>query len=163
MANAGRERIDTASRVIRASAQSIYEAFIHPDALTKWLPPQGMRGIVHAFSAQQGGKIHMSLVYVDSNHELRGKTTDDADVFRGTFLELVPQERIVHTVEFDSEDPAFAGIMKMTWLLKPAGEGTEVTVICENVPSGIRKEDHDAGLKSSLANLAMLVESIRKD
>jgi hypothetical protein len=61
-------------------------------------------------------------------------------------------------VEFESDDPAFAGTMKMTWSLAPVAEGTEVTVVCENVPNGIRKEDHDTGLRSTLENLASFTE-----
>jgi hypothetical protein len=71
---------------------------------------------------------------------------------------LVPDERIVQLVEFVSEEPAFAGAMTMTWSLATVRGGTEVTILCENVPEGIRQEDHDAGLKSTLKNLARFIE-----
>jgi uncharacterized protein YndB with AHSA1/START domain len=71
---------------------------------------------------------------------------------------LVPDERIVQLVEFESADPAFAGTMKMTWTLTPVPGGTEVAICCENVPEGVREEDHAAGMKSTLANLAAFVE-----
>jgi hypothetical protein len=73
-------------------------------------------------------------------------------------VELIPNERIVQLVIFESDDPAFAGEMRMTWCLSPAAVGTEVSITCENVPEGIRKEDHDAGLRSALENLAKFVE-----
>jgi len=66
---------------------------------------------------------------------------------------------IVQAVEFQSEDPAFAGEMIMTWTLAAVPEGTKVTIVCENVPEGIRKEDHDIGLRSTLENLAIFTES----
>jgi uncharacterized protein YndB with AHSA1/START domain len=75
-------------------------------------------------------------------------------VSTGRFVALERGKRIVQTVEFDSEDPAFAGEMTMTWSFEPTATGTNVTVSAEHVPTGISKADHDEGLRSSLANLA---------
>ncbi|MCM3532547.1 SRPBCC domain-containing protein [Cytobacillus oceanisediminis] len=71
---------------------------------------------------------------------------------------MVPDKRIVQLVIFDSESPDFTGEMIQKWLLESITEGTRVTIVCENVPKGIRKEDHDLGLKSTLENLAIFVE-----
>ena len=99
----------------------------------------------------------MVLTY-DHADSAPGKTTQDSDVVSGKFVEFIPNERIVQLVEFESEDLAFAGTMTMTWTLAAVPGGTEVTILCENVPEGIRKEDHDAGLRSTLENLAAFVE-----
>ncbi len=93
---------------------------------------------------------------MDNLHQ--GKTTENTDVTQGRFLELVPNERIVQTVNFDSEDPAFSGEMIQKWFFEAVSEGTKVTIVCENVPEGIRKEDHDTGLRSTLENLAIFTE-----
>ena len=151
-----RKRTDCASRVIDASPQSIYRAFIDPEALASWLPPQGMTGRMHAFDARPGGSYRMTLTYRDAGHA--GKTSENSDTVGGRFLELVPNEKIVQEVEFQSDDAAFAGTMTMTWSIAAVPGGSEVTIRCENVPEGIRKEDHDAGLKSSLDNLAAFTE-----
>ncbi|WP_245736114.1 SRPBCC domain-containing protein [Virgibacillus subterraneus] len=82
-----------------------------------------------------------------------GKTSEDTDVVRGIFLKLVEDKQIVQEIKFKSEDPSFAGAMIMTWALDTVSEGTKVTIICENVPEGIRQEDHEASLKSTLGNL----------
>jgi len=100
----------------------------------------------------------MSLTYLDKDHSTRGKTSEHADVVNGKFLELTPDERIVQAVIFQSDDPQFSGKMIMTWTLAAVPEGTAVTIQCENVPEGIRKEDHDVGLRSSLENLAEYIE-----
>jgi YD repeat-containing protein len=118
-----------------------------------WLPPQGMTGSVLAFYFREGGGYRMRLVYDDAGH-LAGKTSDDADEVEVRFTKLVADERIEQAVTFDSEDPAFSGEMKITWTLEPMGDGTLVTVQCENVPDGIRAEDHEAALSSTLENLA---------
>lgn len=76
----------------------------------------------------------------------------------GRFVELVPDERVVETVEFVSDDPAFAATMKITTTLMPVSGGTEVTIRCENVPSGIRPDDHQVGMASTLKNLAAFIE-----
>ena len=87
------------------------------------------------------------------------QSSTDSDIIEGRFVALDPGERIVWEVGFVSDDPAFAGTMTVTWRFKEVRDGTEVTVLCENVPAGIGKEDHDAGLRSSLENLARFIES----
>ncbi len=77
---------------------------------------------------------------------------------QGRFVELIPDRKIVWQAEFASDDPAFAGTMTMTWRFDAVPEGTHVTILCENVPDGIRREDHDEGLRSTLENLARFVE-----
>jgi uncharacterized protein YndB with AHSA1/START domain len=153
-----KKRIDSASRVIKASPRTIYQAFLDPEALVSWLPPAGMSGHIYEFDARDGGAYRMSLTYVGTEHSTLGKTSEHADVFQGRFLELVPDERIVQLVEFESDDPMFAGAMTMTWTLSAVPEGTDVTIICKNVPEGIRQDDHDAGMRSTLENLAAFTE-----
>jgi uncharacterized protein YndB with AHSA1/START domain len=153
-----KKRIDSASRVIKASPRTIYKAFLDPEALVSWLPPAGMSGHIYEFDARNGGAYRMSLTYVGTEHSTLGKTSEHADVFQGRFLELVPDERIVQLVEFESDDPMFAGTMTMTWTLSAVPEGTDVTIICKNVPEGIRQDDHDAGMRSTLENLAAFTE-----
>ncbi len=89
---------------------------------------------------------------------MSGKTTGGSDITLGRFVELVPGRRIVQSVEFESSDRAYSGEMTMTWSFEPAPEGAMVTVTADNVPGGISKADHDAGLRSSLDNLARFVE-----
>lgn len=150
-------RKDIASRIVKAPPQAVYEAFMNPKALVAWLPPEGMEGRIDAFDAREGGTYRMTLTYTDPDHPA-GKTSDNSDVAQGEFLELVPGKRIVQRIVFESEDPAFAGAMMMTWNLDEVSEGTEVTIICENVPEGISQNDHEAGMNSTLANLAAFLE-----
>jgi uncharacterized protein YndB with AHSA1/START domain len=151
-------RTDSAHRVIRAPPGAIYRAFIDPDTLMEWLPPTGMHGKMLAFDPRPGGVYRMVLTRVDGGRGMAGKTTADSDVAEGRFVELVPERRIVQSATFESVDPAFAGMMTLTWTFEPVDSGTKVTITCEDVPPGISKADHDAGLKGSLANLAQLVE-----
>lgn len=152
------KRTDYASRVIKARPETIYQAFVDPKALVAWLPPKGMRGEIHLFDVREGGTYRMTLTYDGAEQSIPGKTSDNTDVVQGRFLELVPNERIVQLVEFESDDPAFAGTMTMTWRLSPTSEGTEVAILCENVPQGIKPEDHEAAIASTLANLALYLE-----
>ncbi|HWU71536.1 MAG TPA: SRPBCC family protein [Pseudoxanthomonas sp.] len=152
-------RIDSASRVIRASPTRIFDAYMNPASLARWLPPTGMSCAVDAFDARPGGVYRMTLRYERSAETSRGKTTAQSDVVTGRFLELIPGERIRQLVEFESDDPSFAGTMTITWSLQAVADGTRVTIDCENVPEGIRPEDHEAGLNATLANLAAFVET----
>ena len=155
---AGPERSTRVSRIIKAPRRTIYQAFLDPQALVSWLPPGGMKGDVHEFDAREGGGYRMSLTYVNSAHSPRGKTSEHTDVVRARFLELIPDERIVQLIEFESKDPAFAGPMTIKWTLADVPGGTEVTVLCEGVPEGIRPNDHEAGIRSTLENLAAFTE-----
>ena len=147
-------RVDTASKIIAASPETIYQAFIDRDALLAWLPPDGMTAEILEFEPRPGGAFRMALRYPQAG---RGKTTDDTDVVDAEFAELVPGKRVVQLVKFKSDDPAFAGTMRMVWDLEPVPEGTRVIILAEDVPEGISKEDHDTGLRSSLDNLEAYV------
>jgi uncharacterized protein YndB with AHSA1/START domain len=154
-------RTDRAERLIAASPEKIYEAFVDASALSAWLPPQGMTGRVLELEPSEGGRYRIELRYADSAPEDVGKTASRTDVTTGRFLELVPGRRIKQSVEFESSAPEFAGEMTMTWSFVTVPGGTHVTVTAENVPSGISKEDHDVGMSSSLENLAEFVERQR--
>lgn len=151
-------RIDTSSRLIRAPASRVFEAFAKPGAMESWLPPPDMRGEMLRFDFRAGGGFRMRLTYEPSAGG-KGKTSADADEVKVRLVHVEPGRSIVQEVDFDSDDPAFAGTMRMTWTLEPAEGGTRVTVRAEDVPEGIRPEDHQAGLDASLANLARHVES----
>lgn len=148
-------RTDTASRLIAAAPAAVHRAFVDPEALMRWLPPEGMSGRALLFEPREGGRYRIALTY---EGEGTGKTSAKTDITSGRFLALEPGRRIVQSVVFESDDPAFAGEMIMSWSFEPAPGVTEVTVTAENVPAGISAEDHEAGLASSLENLARFVE-----
>ncbi|WP_323171036.1 SRPBCC domain-containing protein [Natrialba sp. PRR66] len=148
--------------VIDAPREEVYRAFLDPDAVATWLPPDGMDGHVHYFDPREGGEFRISLTYRDPRNDSPGggggKTADDTDTHRGRFVALVPHEKIVETIEFETTDQRFAGEMRVTVSLEETDEGTAVTYRCENIPQGIRLEDNEAGNRSSVRNLAELVE-----
>lgn len=152
-----RNRTDRVSRVINAPPDAVYRAFTTPDAFMAWLPPEGMTGEVFDFDFREGAGYHMRLT-MNEPGGAGGKTTVDADDVVVRFVKLLPDARIAQEVTFDSDDPRFTGVMKMTWSFEPLAEGTEVVVTAEDVPVGITAEDHHAGLASTLENLARFVE-----
>lgn len=156
-ANTG--RTTRASQVIKASREAIYQAFLDPVALAEWLPPDGMRGEVHTLEPYVGGKFRLSLTYLNPADSLPGKSSEDTDTVAGTFAELIPNQKIVWVTEFESDQPEFAGEMRIIWRFADADGGTEVTALCENVPVGIRLEDNELGTRLSLRKLAGYVES----
>ena len=147
------------SRVIKASREALYRAFTDPAALAAWLSPGEMTGKVHEFDARVGGGYRMSLFYPSSEQVYRGKTSEREDRFTARFVELTPPTRIVQAISFDSVDPAFSGEMTMVVTLEDRDGGTEVTILFEHIPSGIRPEDNEDGSRSSLEKLARYVES----
>ncbi|MBY8872346.1 SRPBCC family protein [Micromonospora sp. PLK6-60] len=154
------DRTDRASRVIGAPPATIYDALLDRDSLEAWLPPEGMRGRIARWDPRPGGGFRMVLTYLDSA-DSPGKSCDATDVVDVDFADLVPAERVVQRAVFASDDPAYAGTMTMTWHLAATGAGTEVTVTATGVPPGIDQADHEAGIASSLANLAAYVETAR--
>jgi uncharacterized protein YndB with AHSA1/START domain len=150
-------RTDSASRVIAAPLERVYAALVDPDALTAWLPPEGMSGRFERFDARPGGSYRMVLTYADASGA-PGKATADSDIVEGRFLDVVPGARVVQAVDFVSDDPAYAGTMTMTWEVTAVDAATRVEIRADDVPDGISAEDHAAGLASSLANLAAYLE-----
>ena len=151
-------RTDRASRLIKASPSRLYAALVDADARTEWLPPPGMTGRFERFEPRVGGSYRMILTYKDAT-SAPGKSSADSDVVEARFTELVPDRRVAEAVDFESDDPAFAGTMTMIWDLAEAAGGTKVTITALNVPSGISEADHREGLNGSLDNLAAFVAS----
>jgi uncharacterized protein YndB with AHSA1/START domain len=146
-------RTDRASRVIAAPLESVWTAFLEPEALLAWLPPDGMTGRFERFDARPGGSYRMVLTYSDASGA-PGKATADSDIVEARIVDIVPGKRVVHAVDFVSDDPAYAGTMIMNWEVSAVDAGTRVSIIAEDVPDGISAEAHAAGLASSLAQLA---------
>lgn len=146
------------SKIIRARPEAIYEAFINPAALVEWLPPAEMTGRIHEFNARVGGGYRMSLFYPPTERSFRGKTSDREDMFTARFMELTPPRRIVEAVNFHTTDPAFLGEMRIEATFEDVPGGTEVTLLCKNLPPGLRPEDNEAGSELSLEQLARRFE-----
>ena len=135
-------------RVLRATPERIYRAFLDADAMAKWLPPNGFTGRVHHLDAKVGGTYKMSFTNF---------TSRQSHSFGGEYLELVPNERIRHTDKFD--DPNLPGVMNVTISLKKVVVGTELSIIQEGIPDVIPVEACYLGWQESLALLAKLVEA----
>ena len=135
-------------RVLRAAPEKVYRAFLDPDAMVKWLPPNGFTGKVHHLDARIGGTYKMSFTNF---------TTGQSHSFGGTYLELVPHERIRNTDAFD--DPTMPGEMQTTVSLKKVSCGTELTVVQDGLPAAIPPEACYLGWQESLTLLAQLVEA----
>ena len=135
-------------RVLRSTPDRIYRAFLNPEAMSKWLPPNGFTGKVHEIDARVGGKYRMSFTNFTS-----GKSHS----FGGEYLELVPNERIRHTDKFD--DPNLPGEMVVTVTLKKVLVGTELNIVQEGIPDVIPAEACMLGWQESLALLTKLVEA----
>ena len=135
-------------RVLRATPERIYRAFLDADAMVKWLPPNGFTGKVHQLEAKIGGTYKMSFTNF---------TTGKSHSFGGRYLDLAPNERIRHTDIFD--DPNLAGEMQTTITLKKVSVGTEVSIVQDGVPAVIPVEACYVGWQESLTLLAHLVEA----
>ena len=134
-------------RVLRATPEKIYRAFLDADAMAKWLPPNGFTGKVHQIDAKVGGTYKMSFTNF---------TTGKAHSFGGSYTELVPHERIRYTDRFD--DPNLPGEMNVTVTLRKVLCGTELSVVQEGIPAAIPVEMCYLGWQESLNQLAAVVE-----
>lgn len=134
-------------RVLKTTPEKIYRAFLDADATAKWLPPYGFTCKVHQLDAKVGGSYRMSFTNFSTGH---------GHSFGGKYLELVPNERICHTDQFD--DPNLPGEMKTTITLRQVSCGTELNIVQEGVPAMIPAEACHLGWQESLVQLAQLVE-----
>jgi uncharacterized protein YndB with AHSA1/START domain len=135
-------------RVLRATPEKIYKAFLDPDAMAKWLPPNGFTGKVHQMDAKVGGIHKMSFTNF---------STGKSHSFGGEYLEMTPHERLRYTDKFD--DPNLPGEMQTTITLKKVSCGTELSIVQEDVPGVIPAEACYLGWQESLALRAKLVEA----
>jgi uncharacterized protein YndB with AHSA1/START domain len=148
------------SRRIDAPRAKVYAALIDAGAVARWKVPTGMSCVVHEFDAREGGALRISLTYDAPDGS--GKTTATTDTYRGRFVELVPDERVVEVDEFETEDPAWRGEMTVTITLADAERGgTDVVGVHEGLPPGVPLADNELGWESALARLAALVEDRR--
>lgn len=134
-------------RVLTTTPEKIYRAFIEPDAMAKWLPPNGFTATVHQMDAKVGGTHRMSF---------RNFTTGHSHSFGGTYLELSPGKRLRYSDKF--EDPQLPGEMQVTVTLTKVSVGTEVSIVQEGLPDALPVEACYLGWQQSLRNLARLVE-----
>jgi uncharacterized protein YndB with AHSA1/START domain len=133
---------------LRAPPVRVYRAFLDADAMAKWLPPNGFTGKVHHLEAKVGGTYRMSFTNF---------TNGKSHSFGGTYVELVPDERIRHTDKFD--DPNLPGEMQTTITLKKVFCGTDLSIVQEGIPEVIPPEACCLGWQESLVLLAKLVEA----
>jgi uncharacterized protein YndB with AHSA1/START domain len=168
-------RVDTAHRRIAALPEEVFRAFQDPGLLAVWLPPQGMHAHLEHFDLRAGGGFRSVLTY--ETHDAPGKYSAHSDVTETRILSMEPPRRVVWSVQFPSEDAAFAGTMFMEWTFESvlsaddaqtpgsqvhAEVGTVVTVQAKDVPHGIDADEHVAGMQSSLGKLAALFEHRRR-
>jgi len=138
----------TLHRVLRATPDRVYRAFLDADAMVKWLPPHGFTGKVHHLDATVGGTYRMSFTNFSTGH---------SHSFGGKYLELVPNERIRHTDAFD--DPNLPGEMETTISIRPVFCGVELNIVQQGIPEVIPAEACYLGWQESLVLLAQLVEA----
>lgn len=134
-------------RVLAAGPEKVYRAFLEPDALAKWLPPNGFACTVHQLDAKVGGSFRISF---------RNFTTSQSHSFGGEYVELIPNQLVRYTDRFD--DPNLTGEIQVTVTLRPVSVGTELTIVQEGLPDVIPLEACYLGWQDSLGNLAKLVE-----
>jgi uncharacterized protein YndB with AHSA1/START domain len=145
------------SRHIRTTRSAVYQALLDPEAIARWRVPDGMTSRVHEFDPREGGRLRISLTYDEPDRV--GKSTSRTDTYRGQFVELVPDEKVVEELEFETDDATLHTTMTITTTLTDAGEGTDVLLVHEGVPDSVPRVDNEAGMRTALENLANLVES----
>jgi len=145
---------------INAPRVIIYRALIDADAVARWMVPTGMTSHVHTFDPCEDGVFRISLTY-DAPTEA-GKTTAHTDTYHGRFVKLVPNEKVVEVVEFETDDPAMQGEMTITFTLTDADGGTEVYAVHDQLPPGLSTSDNETGWRLSLAKLATLTSGEKK-
>lgn len=147
------DRTSINSKIIQASRPQVYHAFTDQAALEFWLAPYGMTGKIHNFELKVGGGYDMSLFYKDN--QTAGKTSGNEDRFSATFVAITPNEKIIQSINFQSDNDEFSDEMIMEVQLEDSeNQSTKVTIIFKNIPTGIDPKDNEEGTKQSLEKLA---------
>ena len=141
---------------VNASPAAVYHALTDAAAVATWMVPDGMTSHVHEFDTREGGKFRISLRYDTADGV--GKSSAHTDTYHGHFVSLVPDQQVVETMEFETDDPAMRGEMTVTFTLADAEGGTEVLGVHESVPPGVAPADNEMGWRMAFDSLAALVE-----
>jgi uncharacterized protein YndB with AHSA1/START domain len=144
-------------RHVRASRAQVYRALVDARAVATWMVPDGMTSHVHSFDAREGGSFRISLTYDAPSGT--GKTAGRTDTFHGRFITLIPDEKVVQSLEFETDNPALRGEMTVSYTLVDAGDGTDVLGVHDGLPPGVAPADNELGWRMSLGKLAALVEA----
>lgn len=147
------------TRHVKAPRAVVYRALLDARAVAAWMVPDGMSSHVHEFDAREGGRFRISLTYEDVT--AAGKTTAHTDTYHGRFLKLVPDEEVVEVMEFETDDPAMHGEMRVTFTLSDAEGGTDVAAVHDDVPPGVSPADNETGWRMALDKLAAYAEASR--
>ena len=142
---------------MNAPRAEVYRALLDAEAVATWMVPDGMSSRVHVFEPREGGVFRISLTYDAPTGT--GKTTSNTDTFHGRFVELVPDERVVEVVEFETGDPGMRGEMTISMTLAEVDGGTEISAVHDRLPPGLSAADNELGWRMSLDKLAALVEA----
>ena len=157
MSDSGASGTTTITQLIHAPRHDVYQALLDPAAVQQWMVPDGMTSEVHYFEGREGGQFRISLTYDAPTGA--GKTSAHTDTHHGRFVALVPDERVVQAVEFETDDSAMQGEMMITYILADALDGgTDLHATHEHLPPGVSPEDNATGWSMSLGKLARLVE-----
>ena len=135
----------------------MYRALLDPQAVARWRAPDGMSAEVHEFDPREGGRFRVSLTYEAPDPV--GKSGAHTDTYHGHFAHLVPNERVVEIIEFESADDDLRAPMTLTTTLRDSADGTEVRLTHDGVPDSVPRADNETGTRMALDNLARLVES----
>jgi uncharacterized protein YndB with AHSA1/START domain len=141
-------------RLIGAAPGTVYRLLTDAQAVARWKVPDEMTCRIHEFDARPGGRFRVSLTY--RSEEALGKSGEHTDTYHGRFVELVPGERVVEEMEFESKDPAMRGLMRITYTLAAEGAGTRLRVVHEGVPDVVAPADNELGWRMSVDKLAVL-------
>jgi uncharacterized protein YndB with AHSA1/START domain len=145
-----------ATQLVRAPRSAVYAALLDARAVETWRVPDDMTASVREWEPVEGGRFRVSLTY--RAEDRTGKTEGAMDTYSGEFTRLVPDEQVVESIEFDTDDPALRGTMTMTWTLHDVDGGTEVDLLHEGIPDVVPPQDNETGSRMSLSKLAAYVE-----
>ena len=141
---------------VSAPPARVYRALIDARAVETWMVPDGMTSEVHEFDAHEGGRFRISLTYDEPTGT--GKTTPHTDTYHGRFVSLVPNERVVQVLEFETSDPGMQGEMTITISLAGVDGGTTIVAVHDHLPPALSAADNETGWRMSLGKLKALVE-----
>ncbi|MEM7736487.1 MAG: SRPBCC domain-containing protein [Deinococcota bacterium] len=145
------------SRHLNAARAAVYRVLIDAEAVAAWRVPNDMSSHIHEFQPHVGGKFRVSLTYYEPTNT--GKTNTHTDTYYGHFVDLVPNERVVQVMAFETDNPLMQGEMTLSFVLQDVEGGTEIRVTHEDVPSGIAPADNEMGWRMALDNLTAYLET----
>lgn len=135
----------------KAAPQQVFDAWSSQHAMAQWFGPQSHRCRIEHYDFRVGGAYRIRMIPTADDADCAGDAGKDS-VCAGEFVEIDAPRRIVMTFSW-VENGADVGETILSVEFYASGDGTDLVLVHERLPSDGLRNAHRGGWESTLASL----------